>query len=132
MSNFCKGAGAKFAARVQSDTDKSADRRWTVRYPLAARLGYTLLNRGEMSGYGTTVNVSSHGALFQADRTLLPGISIDFWIEWPVLLDAQVGLRLHGTGRIVRVDGKYIAVEMSRYEFRTRPRSKALSMAAAR
>lgn len=134
-SNSCKRAGAKSAAQIEADSvlrNKTGDRRWTVRYPLAARLGYTLPNRGEISGYGTTVNVSSHGVLFQGDRTLLPGISIEFWIEWPVLLDAHVGLRLHGVGRIVRVDGTHMAVETSRYEFRTRPLSKALSMAAAR
>ena len=76
--------------------------------------------------------MSSHGLLFECDKMLPAGISIEFWIDWPVLLQAQAGLRLHGTGRIVRVDGKHIAVEMNRYEFRTRSLSKALSMAAAR
>ena len=74
-------------------------------------LGYTLPGPDGITGYGTTANVSSRGFLFQCDRALPAGIRINFWIDWPVRLNEQVGLRLHGTGSIVRTDGNYIAVE---------------------
>ena len=136
VCNSSHSVTAKSAPSVQRPSDDrpttSQGRRRNARYRIAAPLEYTLPGRERGTGYGTTTNVSSHGFLFQCDRNLPAGIRIEFWIEWPVRLNQQVGLRLYGTGSIVRTDGNYIAVETSRYEFRTRPASKALSMAAAR
>jgi len=103
------------------------DRRGKQRFPLAVDVEYTL-NPGDKkpkSGRGVTVNLSATGILFQPDQPLPVGKHIRFSMAWPVLLAEEVGLRLVGTGRTVRVEGNHVAVHFLRWEFRTCPRRKS-------
>ncbi|MBZ5575807.1 MAG: PilZ domain-containing protein [Acidobacteriia bacterium] len=97
-------------------------RRSRCRFPVVADLEYRLFDRGKpaMVGHGQTVNLSSHGVLFEAEEALLPGKPVELWIAWPVKLDEKVRLRLWAFGRIVRIQASCVAVRISRYEFRTR------------
>ena len=96
------------------------ERRSDRRYPIHADLQYSLRRyRFSMVGKGKTVNVSSHGVLFESDAILPPNMAIQLRIDWPARLNDQVRLRLHADGRVVRVEDKNIAVEVSQYSFHT-------------
>jgi hypothetical protein len=73
-------------------------------------------------GHGRTVNMSSSGMLFVADRVLAPGRKVEVLVQWPVKLDEQVGLKLIVLGEVVRVGSEgpiQAAIRIERHEFRT-------------
>ena len=72
------------------------------------------------NGSGRTIDVSSAGLSFTADRPLLPGQHLEVSIDWPVLLDGAVRLHLIMSGDVVRTDGTTAALQIRRHEFRTR------------
>lgn len=76
------------------------------------------------SGTGTTIDLSSGGILFDADRNVSVGRSIRLSIAWPVLLD-QTLLQVLFSGKVVRVEGRRIAVHTNTHEFRTVARARA-------
>ena len=97
------------------------DRRSASRYPLVLSLQYKVIREGrvERRGSGSTVNVSSHGVLFDADDRL-PALSpIELALHWPVLLQGSCGLKLVMRGRIIRADSRAIAMIADFREFRT-------------
>ena len=98
------------------------ERRSRVRFPLVAAFEYVSRTnrRGMKTGRGVTVNLSGTGVLFEADQPLPLGGPLQFSIEWPAMLEGKVGLRLVGRGRVTRVEGNCIAVQLMHYEFRTR------------
>jgi hypothetical protein len=70
-------------------------------------------------GFGRTVNICSRGLLVELEGRV-PGLgSIDLSIKWPFLLEGSIPLKLMVRGRIVRVDGRRIAVEFLAREFHT-------------
>ena len=77
-------------------------------------------NEVRLTGSGRTVNMSSAGVIFEADRPLREGLDADLSIAWPASLSKSVGLTLRVRGRIVRADQNRIALTMTHYEFRTR------------
>lgn len=87
-------------------TDK-LDRRLNWRYPISLALQYQLLNRGGVfqTGVGRTANISSSGALFEADFALTPGLHIELLVEWPARINNEVELNLWLKGKIVRAVG---------------------------
>lgn len=96
-----------------------SERRSRRRFPLALAVEYKLLGRGERSGFGRTCNISSTGMLFEvADRQPFYG-SIELMVSWPCMLDGSCALKLIVKGRVVRVEGRGIAIESSQHEFRT-------------
>jgi PilZ domain len=97
------------------------ERRSEARYSISLDLKYTLepASRLALIGHGRTLNLSAHGVLFVSDNALPPGMWIELLIRWPVLLNGEVGLRLHGKGRIVRVQDNRTAVKIGHYDFRT-------------
>ena len=95
------------------------ERRSNRRYPIHLDLEYRAHHdRTVVSGRGQIVNVSSLGILFESDSDLPLGMSIELWIDWPVLLNGDVALRLHGKGRIVRAKGNRIAVTIKHFDLR--------------
>jgi len=102
------------------------ERRSGVRYPLTLRVRYSVLDLhgGEPeTGLGHTVDFSSSGLLFTADKPLEPGLKVELWIDWPVPLDGGVQLQLTAAGTVVRNDGCSTALRIQRHSFRTRRRA---------
>jgi hypothetical protein len=98
----------------------NVDRRVGARFPIEREIRYKLLihNGGNEEGTGTSINISSGGILFTADCHLQPGTGIEVTISWPVLLDAEISLRLVTRGQVVRSAAGTIAMKIYRYEFR--------------
>jgi hypothetical protein len=106
-------------------------RRSNDRYPIATDVIYHLVKGGEilLEGRGRSMNISSSGILLSTETALPAGVSIELQIAWPAKLDQHVALTLHIHGRTMRSEGKYTAVAISRYKFRTK--RKALTAAGA-
>lgn len=97
----------------------SSERRSRQRFPLTLAVEYRLLGKGERCGLGKTRNISSTGVLFEvAERQPFSG-SIELVVSWPCTLDGACALKLLMKGRVVRNEGKGIAIESRQYEFRT-------------
>jgi hypothetical protein len=95
------------------------ERRSRERFPLALAVEYRLLDYDERWGAGKTCNISSTGALFEvSERRLLSG-SIELLVSWPCLLDGVCALKLVMKGRVVRSEGRGVAIESRYHEFRT-------------
>jgi hypothetical protein len=72
------------------------------------------------TGSGRTIDLSSSGLSFTADKPLETGQKLDVSIDWPALLDGGVKLQLIVSGVVVRTDGTTTALQIRRHEFRTR------------
>src|SRR2546421_12473100 len=93
---------------VRLPIQSRGDRRAATRYPLTLGLRYAVPTpRGGVAGtgFGQTVDFSSSGLRFTADRTLEPGLTVQLFIDWPWLLDDGVQLQLTMTGTVVRSSG---------------------------
>lgn len=101
---------------------RNPERRARLRFPVSVELVYTLSTRKKLAtaGRGRTVNLSSTGILFETKDPPVSGQRIEISIAWPVNLNGEVGLKLRAIGRTVRCQGNRVAVEFTRYEFRTR------------
>jgi PilZ domain len=100
----------------------SPERRASTRFGMRLDLSYTSSDRRTRvnNGLGRTIDLSSSGLRFAADKPLLMGQKLDVSIDWPVLLDGAVRLQLIMSGVVVRADGTTIALQIGRHEFRTR------------
>jgi hypothetical protein len=103
-----------------SFSQNNVDRRVAARFPIEREISYKLLIRqgGNEEGTGKSINISSGGILFTTDCHLQPGIGIEVTISWPVLMDAEVSLRLVTRGQVVRSADGRVAMKIYRYEFR--------------
>jgi hypothetical protein len=108
--------------RVRLPKRASAERRASHRFALALEVRYTVSGRGAPmeTGSGSTIDLSSSGLSFSADRPMLIGQKLHLSIDWPALLDGGVQLQLIMSGVVVRTDGTATAVQIRRHEFRTR------------
>jgi hypothetical protein len=97
------------------------DRRQDRRYHLQLELRWKLIRRRKVLDVGTgqTIDVSSGGILFEAGRYLPEGLNVELSISWPVLLHNVAPLQLIAAGKIVRVDGRHVAIQTVQHEFRT-------------
>ena len=71
------------------------------------------------TGFGETVNLSSHGLLCQVSEKLPDNRRIEVAVQWPYLLYGTRPLKLVMIGRIVRASRLLIGVEAKSIEFRT-------------
>jgi PilZ domain len=95
------------------------ERRSRRRFPLQLALEYRLLGKRERYGFGRTCNISSAGVFFEiADQQPLAG-SIELLVSWPCVLDGACALKLKMKGRVVRTEGRRVAIESCEHEFRT-------------
>src|ERR1700737_644575 len=96
------------------------------RYPLHLTVHYKLLHRGIVTatGSGQTRNIGTCGVLFETDRPLPDRGEIMLEMVWPALLDGVRRLKLVVHGRIVRNEGKAIAVRFTAYDFHTKRSTK--------
>ena len=99
--------------------DHSLERRSRQRFPLALAVEYRLFGKDGCYGFGQTCNISSSGVLFEAAEGQPMSGSIELVVSWPYLLDGVCALKLVMKGRVVRMQGRGIAIESTQYEFRT-------------
>lgn len=88
----------------------STERRKAARYALRLPLAYSA---DKSTGRGWTIDLSSSGALFTAQHNVWKSSIVLLNIEWPVLLDDVIRLRLSATGCITRTDGYSVAVRFT-------------------
>ena len=115
--------GGSSERRLRVPKNPDTERRASTRYPMTLEVRYATPGRDarvEMMGSGRTIDVSSSGLRFTADRPLLTGQELDVSIDWPVLLDGGVQLQLVMSGVVVRTSGTATALQIQRHEFRTR------------
>jgi c-di-GMP-binding flagellar brake protein YcgR len=107
--------------RVRLLQGLSSDRRSSVRVPVNLEVRYSVAGRrGPVENRsGQTIDVSSSGLSFTADRPLPIGQKLDLSIDWPFQLDGDQ-LQLVASGVVVRTTGVVTALRIERYELRTR------------
>ena len=113
---------SQITRRVRLPNGLGSDRRASVRFPMNLEVRYSVVGRrGPVeNGFGRTIDVSSSGLSFTADRPLSIGQRLDLSVDWPVRLGGDVQLQLVSTGVVVRTIGVVTALRIERHEFRTR------------
>jgi hypothetical protein len=98
------------------------ERRRSIRFPVNLEVRYSVVGHPgpTENGSGSTIDMSSSGLSFTADRPLSVGQTLDMSIDWPVRLDRDVQIQLVASGVVVRTDGAVTALRMDRREFKTR------------
>jgi len=90
------------------------------RYPIKLDVEYRVVKKGRVEqGFGRTLNISSGGVFFETKNALPANGPIELLLNWPFLLEGVCPLKLVMQGRIVRSDGKGIAIKFKHHEFRT-------------
>ena len=100
--------------------NRDKDRRAYVRFPVTLDLRYSTSGDAPVKmGTGHTVDLSSSGLRFKADRALRVGQRIKIYIDWPGRIgSAQVQHIIAGV--VVRTDGTEIATRIQRHQMRIR------------
>jgi hypothetical protein len=98
------------------------DRRTNARFPMREELRYKIIQSKnlKLAGSGRTLNVGSGGILFTTEEKLPLGRTVELSVNWPARLGGTCPLKFVAVGRIVRSDDRQAAVQIERYEFRTR------------
>ena len=97
------------------------ERRLRRRFPLKLGFEYSVKSEDSpISGAGRTIDLSSSGLRFTADRPLAVGLPMQVAIEWPQTLGNGVPLRLVLSAEVVRRAGGEIAGRIYQWEFRIR------------
>jgi hypothetical protein len=110
------------ATRSQDRAQMQLGRRSNPRFPIQMQVSYWPLDGeflGEM-GSGRTLDISRAGIAYTTEHSLPPGLSVELWLDWPVLLNECCALRLLVRGTILRVSGNVAVIKIDTYEFRTR------------
>jgi hypothetical protein len=99
----------------------NGDRRHNRRYDISLELRWKRLRRGKVLevGTGETIDISSGGILFRAEKALPLGDRLELAVGWPVLVDNFPRLQLIVSGIVVRSNGTQNAITMIQHEFRT-------------
>lgn len=100
---------------------KQPERRSTRRFPLSLKLRYLLPDSS--GGEGNVLDISSGGILFQTGAIVPVGGTADVVVMWPYLLNGDCPLQLLVKGMVLRSGPQGTALRISRYEFRTAPKS---------
>lgn len=97
------------------------DRRQTARYPIQQELQYKLADEKRVDiGAGRTINIGRTGILFTTEQSLPVGRVVEVAVNWPAMLDGGCRLKFVAAGPIVRSERHLAAMQIKRYEFRTR------------
>jgi hypothetical protein len=107
--------------RVRLPKLLSEDRRARARYAIPLDVRYTVQDPEALqAGRGRIADLSSSGLRFTADKPLPTGVKIELSLDWPLVLDGGVGLQLVALGVVVWTRGTETALQVERYDFRTR------------
>jgi hypothetical protein len=97
-----------------------AEHRSHQRYPIKLEVEYRVLKKGRVErGFGRTLNISSGGVFFETKSSVPPNGQIELLLNWSFLLEVKYPLKLVMRDRIVRTDGKGVAIKFKHHEFRT-------------
>ena len=98
-----------------------AEQRGATRYLLDLPLNYAVFDQSKTanSGRGRTIDLSSSGLRFAAERPIGVGLRIDLAVGWPLTLEGGEPLQLVVSGKVVRACDGETAVRILGYEFRT-------------
>jgi hypothetical protein len=109
------------------------ERRSKFRFAMQRDVRYKFAEDGVVvaSGLGHTVDISSGGVAFVAERPLTSGGLVELSISWPMLLDQNCPMRFIVFGRVLRCAGRKAVCTIDRYEFRTQGRTM-MAMATTR
>lgn len=100
--------------------EEKTDRRSAVRFPISQDVRYRVYKKATIeTGFGKTINISSNGILFTAEREFALGERVEVAVNWPAQLDNKCPLKLVTAGRVMRSEGTTVAIAIDRYEFRT-------------
>jgi c-di-GMP-binding flagellar brake protein YcgR len=99
-----------------------ADRRETSRFPVLQEVRYRVLHAkgSPASGVGQTLDIGSGGILFTTEGRLPMGRLVEVAVNWPVRLGGACPLQFVAVGKVVRSEATKAAVQITRYEFKTR------------
>jgi hypothetical protein len=99
----------------------NGDRRHNRRYDIPLEVRWKRMRRGKVLevGTGETIDISSGGILFRAEKALPLGDRLELAVGWPVLADNFPRLQLIVSGIVVRSNGTQNAITMIQHEFRT-------------
>jgi len=100
----------------------TTDRRETSRFPVREEVRYRVLHAkgSPASGIGKTLDIGSGGILFTTEEKLPMGRLVEVAVNWPVRLDGDCPLQFVVVGKVVRSEATKAAVQITRYEFKTR------------
>ena len=100
----------------------TTDRRETSRFPVRQDVRYRLLHAKGLpaSGVGRTLDIGSGGILFTTEGRLPMGRLVEVAVNWPVRLGGGCPLQFVAVGKVVRSEATKAAVQIARYEFKTR------------
>ncbi len=98
---------------------RTRERRACKRYAVQLEVRYKQAGIDGL-GVGATVNLSGSGLLFTAETPIAVGHNVEVAILWPARLDDTCGLQLVAKGAVVRCEGRLVALQIQKYEFRTR------------
>ena len=103
------------------NSEIAGERRDDRRYELRLDLRWKLVRRRKVqdAGTGHTIDLSSGGVRFDAERPLPVGLNVELSIAWPVLLHNVAPMQLIVSGRVVRSSGSQVSVQITQHEFRT-------------
>ena len=102
---------------VSSRTERRTGERFPIRMDLSYR--FYLKRKPISEGSGKTVDISSSGVLFAPGRTYPQGAAAELFIEWPVLYENVLPMRLAVVGLVVRSDRRGTAVRILRHRFKS-------------
>jgi hypothetical protein len=100
----------------------TGDRRETSRFPVREQVRYRVLHAKGLParGVGRTLDIGSGGILFTTEDRLPMGRLVEVAVNWPVRLDGACPLQFVAVGKVVRSEATKAAVQIARYEFKTR------------
>ncbi|HEV3036708.1 MAG TPA: PilZ domain-containing protein [Candidatus Angelobacter sp.] len=102
---------------AKPQTDQRSTRRFSLDLPITVKFP----NHGAGDVAGHTRDVSSRGVFFYMNSKVEEGIAIDFVMTLPPEITLADPVRVHCTGRVVRVtqDGaeQGVAVAIEKYDF---------------
>lgn len=102
---------------AQPQPEKRSTRRFSLSLPITVKFPES----GAPDVAGHTRDVSSRGVFFYIDSELAEGNTIDFVMTLPPEITLSDPVRVHCTGKVVRVNPagseKGVAVAIEKYEF---------------
>ena len=112
---------------MQTETkSKETERRRKARFPMSREVRFKLVEKDSVvtAGTGETIDIGSGGVSFIAGQPLKVGSFVELSISWPVLLEANIHMRLVVFGRLVRSTSRVAACTIDKWEFRTQARTE--------
>src|ERR1035441_539670 len=93
-----------------------------LRFPIEKDCCFQCVKRGRISavGVGRTFQISSHEVRFTTQDPLERGERVRLAVDWPAMLDNACLMKLEICGSVIRSLPGAAAVQIARYEFRTR------------